>query len=261
MKNGVILYNLRDICKTYDDLDKTLGHLAEAGIKYIQVSGVEQFPLEEVGKLTEKYSLTVPVTHTSFQRMIDETDKVIEEHKKIGCRFIGIGSMPSEYGRNTVKGVDNFMKDMKTVAGKMKKAGEILCYHNHDFDLKKVEGGSCNLDRFLENFDDDELWFIPDIAWIKIGGEDPVSRLEKMNGRVSVVHFKDYDDKADTSGGRKFTELGKGCVDIESAYRTCEKLGFEYAINEQDNNWAVDPLTSSIESFKVLNMLDEKING
>ena len=252
IKVGIQTYTIRDYCKTIEDIDKTLAELASWGVKDIQISGIGKVDWNELAETVKKYGMNVCVTHTPFERMMKETDAVIDEHIKLGCDCLGIGAMPGEYER-TEEGVEKFMADLIPVAEKMRERGVHLAYHNHDFDLK-LFGDKSILDRMLE-LDSDLLWFIPDVAWLHIAGEKPEEYLKKMQGRVKVLHFKDYNPDPEGEHPWAFTELGKGVVDLNACYETAKEMGIPYIMFEQDNNWTVDAMQSSKEAFEFMNKL------
>lgn len=252
IKCGIQLYTIRDYCKTIEDIDSNLKELADCGVKDIQVSGIGKVDWNELAEVIKKYDMTVCITHTPFDRMMKETDAVIDEHLKLGCDCLGIGAMPGEYEK-TEEGVDKFIADLIPVAKRMRERGVHLAYHNHDFDLK-LYGNKTILDRMLE-LDDDLLWFVPDVAWIQIAGEDPAEYLKKMQGRVKVLHFKDYNVVDNAERPWAFTELGKGIVDFPKLYDVAKEMGIPYIMFEQDNNWTVDAMQSSKESFEYMKKL------
>ena len=252
IKVGIQTYTIRDYCKTIEDIDKTLAELASWGVKDIQISGIGKVDWNELAETVKKYNMSVCVTHTPFERMMKETDAVIDEHIKLGCDCLGIGAMPGEYER-TEEGVEKFFADLIPVAKKMRERGVHLAYHNHDFDLKKF-GDKSILDRMLE-LDSDLLWFIPDVAWLHIAGETPEEYLKKMQGRVKVLHFKDYNPVEGQEHPWAFTELSKGVVNLNACYETAKEMGIPYIMFEQDNNWTVDAMQSSKEAFEFMKKL------
>lgn len=252
IKVGIQSYTIRDYCKTIEDIDKTLAELDSWGVKDIQISGIGKVDWNELAETVKKYGMTVCVTHTPFERMMKETDAVIDEHLNLGCDCLGIGAMPGEYER-TEEGVEKFLADLIPVAKRMRERGVHLAYHNHDFDLK-LFGEKSILDRMLE-LDSDLLWFIPDVAWLQIAGENPAEYLKKMQGRVKVLHFKDYNPVEGQDHPWAFTELGKGVVDLLACYETAKEMGIPYIMFEQDNNWTVDAMQSSKEAFEFMKKL------
>lgn len=255
VKLGIQLYTLRDFIKTAEDFDKTLCELSKEGVSIIQISAIGPIPQLKVKEIVEKYSMDVCVTHTGFDRMKAETQAVIDEHKMIGCDCIGLGSMPDEY-RKSLASVRRFIKEAEAVGKKCFENGCRFAYHNHDFEFKTVlEDGRTIMQVLLEETNPDYFWFIPDTAWIQIGGKDPTLFLEKLKGRVKVCHFKDY-VKSDNECGFKFTELGKGEVDIPACYRKLKEMGIPYAVYEHDTDWQKSAMQSCKDSYRYMLTLE-----
>lgn len=256
IKYGIQLYTLRNECKTIEDINNTLKELYSYGVRDIQISGIGAVDWAELTEVVKKYEMNVCVTHTPFERMLKETDKVIDEHLKLGCDCLGIGSMPGEYER-TAEGVDKFISDLLPVAERMRERGVHLAYHNHAFDLM-LYGGRSILDRMIEDISPDLLWFIPDVAWIQIAGENPAEYIKKMKGRIKVLHFKDYNNGSEDNP-HPFTELGKGIVNLSACYETAKEMNIPYIMFEQDNNWTVSAMESCKESFAYMKRLSKHL--
>ncbi|MBP3330846.1 MAG: sugar phosphate isomerase/epimerase [Clostridia bacterium] len=257
VKLGIQLFTLRDSIQTAEDFDKTLAELKNEGVSIIQISAIGPIPQTEVKEIVEKYGMDVCVTHTNFDRMKAETQTVIDEHKMINCDCLGLGAMGDDY-RKDLASVRQFIKDAEAVGKMCYEQGCRFAYHNHDFEFKTVlEDGRTIMDVLLEETNPDYFWFIPDTAWIQIGGKDPVEFLEKLRGRVKVCHFKDY-IKADTERGFKFTELGKGEVDIPACLEKLREMGVPYAVYEHDIDWEVSAMQSCKDSYKYMLKIAEK---
>lgn len=248
IKYGIQLYTLRDRCKTIEDIDLTLAELHDVGVRDIQVSGIGKVDWSLLAKTVKKYDMSVCVTHTPFERMIEETDKVIDEHIMLGCDCIGLGSM---HGEHNAEGTREFIRLITPAAKRMRERGMHMAYHNHSFEFEKDEGKTI-FERLIEDIDPDLLWFTPDVAWMQIAGENPAEYLKKLRGRVKVLHFKDYKIGDTEDNPHPFTELGKGVVDLKACNEAAKELGIPYIMYEQDNNWTKDPMTSSIESFRYM---------
>lgn len=252
-KNGIQLYTCRSKIQTLEDCDKTFSYLKSIGVDTVQISGIGPIPQEKVKELVEKNGFDVCVTHTPFDKMKSDIQTVIDDHKMINCDCLGIGSMPLEY-LGSAKKLYKFIKDSEAVAKEMKKQGCHFAYHNHNFEFKKIDGKRTVMDILLEETDPELFWFIPDVAWIQIAKHDPCELLEKMKGRVKVVHFKDY--KRKNLAVQQFCELGKGKVDFQAIYKKVKELEIPYIVFEQDRGWVNDdPLESCKLSFDYMNSL------
>ena len=220
IKVGVQLYTLRDYIKNYEDTDKTFAYLKnELDVHTVQISAIGDFPAEQQAELVKKYGFDVCVTHKPFERMENDLDRLIDEHKMIGCDCIGLGSMPEQF-RGDVAAVRDFVKKVNEIGKKMRARGCTFGYHNHAFEFSRLEDGRTIFDVLLEETDPETFTFIPDTYWIHMGGLNEAEFLKKLKGRVKVCHFKDWAVMhSDNSGS--ITELGCGNLDLDACYRTC----------------------------------------
>ncbi len=257
IKLGIQLYTLRDHIQTAEDFDSTLKKLYEMGVRVIQISGIGPVDPQEVANTVKKYDMDVCVTHKDFNRMQNDLEAMIDEHILINCDCMGIGGMPGE-ARESAEAVRAFIKKATEIGKQMRQRGERFCYHNHDFEFKKVDGDKTIMDILIEETDPDLFWFIPDVAWMHYAGVNPAEYLEKMKDRVKVLHFKDY---IKPDGERKFCSLGKGLVNLEDCYKACQKLKIPYIVYEQDIDWVDnDPFKATEESWEFMNTLVSKCN-
>lgn len=251
---AIQLYTLRDFIQTAEDFDATLARLSALGVHDVQISGIGDIPAESQRDILRKHDMHVCVTHKSFDWMTSAPQEVIEHHRTIGCDAIGIGSAPSDSRSNTGS-VRGFIEKAQQVASIFRDNGMTFNYHNHAFEFNRLDDHvACMMDFLLTETDPELFRFIPDVAWIRYGGQDPAEMLYKMRGRVKVVHFKDY--IIDKDGNRRFVSLGQGVVDLKACYEAACELGMPYIAYEQDNAWTDgDPFKSTEESWAFLQSL------
>src|ERR1700716_728317 len=75
------LYTLRDYLKTPDDIARTLPKVAALGYRAVQLSALGPIDPRELKRILEGAGLTVCATHVSFERLRDDLDAVVEEHR------------------------------------------------------------------------------------------------------------------------------------------------------------------------------------
>ena len=89
--------------------------------------------------------------------------------------------------------------------------------------------------------------------WIHRAGQDPVKWIEKLEGRVELVHLKDYRIKTpDLSYFNmdkffncvQFAEIGEGLLDFHRIIAACERSAVQYMPIEQDDTYGRDPFES-----------------
>lgn len=251
---AIQLYTLRDFIKTAEDFDATLARLSAMGVRDVQISGIGDIPAETQRDILQKHGISVCVTHKSFEWMLSAPQEVIEHHRTIGCNAIGIGSAPQE-SRAHANAVRAFIEKAQQVGAIFRENGMEFHYHNHSFEFHRLDDNiSCMMDLLLRETDPELFRFIPDVAWIRYGGQDPAEYLYKMRGRVKVVHFKDY--IIDKEGNRKFVSLGQGVVDLKACYAAACELGIPFIAYEQDCDWTDgDAFKATEESWSFLQTL------
>ncbi|HBL40824.1 MAG TPA: sugar phosphate isomerase/epimerase [Ruminococcaceae bacterium] len=248
---GIQLYTLRDHIKTAEDFDKTLARLKAMGVTDVQISAIGDIPAQTQKEILDKYGMKVCLTHKPFDRMADDLDNLIAEHKVIDCDAIGLGSANDTF-RGNRGNVRRFIRESGEIGKKMKAQGCSFHYHNHAFEFYRLDDmNRCMMDLLLAETDPEVFYFIPDVAWIHYGGADPAEMLRKMKGRIKVIHFKDY--IFDEEGVRHFVPLGQGIVNLKACYKVACELEIPYIMYEHDSDWPDDdPFKACEESWKFM---------
>lgn len=256
MKLGFTLYNFHSIIKTLDDLDMVLARLEEMGVDTVQVSGIGHLSNYDVAKICKKHNMEVCVTHLSYDRIINDTEAVIDEHKALGCKTVGIGAIGEAY--RDEEGIKRFAAELKPAVEKLKAAGMNFAYHNHQFEFMKYSNGKTGF-QMLTELDPELISFIFDTHWAQTGGVNPADYIRRLGKRISVCHFKDYRIVKNPVGEhiRDFAEIGTGNLDLDDCYRACRDTGIEYIIIEQDTT-PLDIFESAKISWQNLNKIAER---
>ena len=230
MKIGQQLYSFHKECETEEALAQTLKTVRKIGYEYVQLSGICECEAKTLDSMLKETGLKGPVCHANTQQLIDDPKSVIAYYDSVGCHEIGIGSMPVDY-RYTVEGVKAFLKDITPAIDILKDSGRVLHYHNHAFDLAKMDDGSCHIDHLLEK---DGIFLLADTYWVHMGGYNEVEYLRSIKGKCTIVHFKDWELDKNTP---RFAPVGRGNLDWDGIYKVCEEIGVEYAFVEQDKTF------------------------
>jgi len=245
---GAQLYTVRELIQTPEGIESTLKKIAEIGYTTVQVSGIGKIEPEKLRAICDRLGLKIVITHTSPDRILEEPEAVISDHRILGCDLIGIGSMPGKYGF-TVEAVKKFIGDYLPVAKIIAKNGMRLMYHNHNMEFERI-GGKMILDMLAEGFDSELLGFTLDTYWVQAGGADPAEYLEKLSSRVPAVHLKDMGYR-NSKKGQIMCPVGEGNINWNRIIHACEKAGAKWALVEQDV-CEEDPLICLKKSFEYL---------
>lgn len=230
MKLGAQLFSVRAHLKTPEDVRATFLKMKEIGYQNVQLSGHAPIDAEILRDICKESGLSIVVTHTAPQRILEETDAVIAEHKTFGCPIIGIGAMPKEY-RESAEGARAFVETFTPAIKKIEKSGLQIAYHNHAFELTTAYDESRNVFDYL--IDACPTWqFTADVYWIQKGGYDIATYLRKIGSeRLTNVHFKDMANNEE----KGICACGDGVIDFKALTAVCEELGVKNILVEQDN--------------------------
>lgn len=252
LKIAAQYYTLRDFCRDEESIKRTSEKVAAIGYKYVQISGVAEIDNNAMRKIMDDNGLTIVATHFSFDRYLNNIDEMIEKHKIFGCENAGIGSMPMEY-RGSEEAYAAFGRKADEVAEKLEANGIHFIYHNHSFEFRRF-GKKTGLDLIYDN--SKTLNAELDTHWVVAGGGDPVAWVNKLAGRMHVIHYKDF--VIDEKGQRCYAEIGEGNLNWAAINAACDRAGIDYCIVEQDDCYDRDPFDSLAISYK--NMKEMGLN-
>lgn len=244
MKLGAQLYSVRTHMQNAEDCRASMIRLAEMGYENVQLSGTAALTPELWRDISDESGLAITSTHSSFTRIVEETDAIIAEHKTMRCPVIGVGSMPKEF-RGGAEGLEEFFRLLDEPVKRIRDAGLDFSYHNHDFEFKTPEGLEKTIyDTMLEAQPD---WlFILDTYWVEFAGYNALEYMKKVGGKRLVnIHYKDMaSDEA-----RSICACGQGVLDFRAITDLCLELGVKNALVEQDNAVKFDAFEQMKLSF------------
>jgi len=249
MNIGAQMFTVNAHTGTLEGISESLKKIADIGYKSVQVSGTCAYEADWLKEELKKNGLTCNLTHISADKLINETQKVIDDHNTFDCKYIGVGIMAGINENNNIAHWTKFADTFKPVADKFAEAGKYFMYHNHHYEFVE-DSGTIAMDYLCSAFAPDRMGFILDTHWVKAAGQDPIEWLRKLNGRIPCIHLKDLITMED--GSKRFAEVGKGEMEFEKILRACEDLDIEYAFVEQDNCYGEDPFKCLKTSFDYL---------
>ena len=269
MKNfkvGIQLFSVRDEMER--DMDATLAKIKEIGYDYVEPAGYFGKSADEFKALLDKHGLTAISVHQGPQDFWRDAETNINYLKKIGAKYCAIPWYSVEEFKERF---DETMEKFTSLGKMLKENGIQLLYHNHDFEFQKIDGEYI-IDKMYKTIPADILQPEFDTCWVNYGGEDPAKFLAKYADRkIDVVHLKDFvcqgfvkgpvygligegGNEGDNSGESefKFKPVGYGVQNFASILESCEKIGAEYLIVEQDQWYDEDPFECAKKSREYL---------
>lgn len=229
---GLNLFSLRSLIQTEKEFLSVAETLKKQGYAYLQFSGAS-LPAETIKKVSEESGMPIVLTHMPMNRIVNDTERLMEEHALYGCRNIGLGMMPLDIIKDEKKCKETIAA-LNKAGEKMEQNGFRFFYHHHHFEFVRY-GDETVLDYMIRTAP--HINFTADTYWLQYGGADVCAYLKKLSGRISCVHLKDYrvQEKKDGSLAPEFAPVGDGSFDFKTIVREAETSGTEYFLVEQDN--------------------------
>ncbi|PWM65243.1 MAG: hypothetical protein DBX61_10635 [Clostridiales bacterium] len=235
-KLGLQLYTLRDFFKDEEFTDLTFKKMADLGYTEAHTAGT-YVAADKFIELAHKHGINFIGTHYDYNEILHNPEETMRIHKMWGTTNIGIGGMPGE-ARGSADALKKFIYDFNKAAEGYAKHGFKLTYHNHHFEFLRIDGTKTLMDYLYEGLDPATTSFVLDTCWVHAGGGDLRDWMEKLAGRIDILHLKDMMLKSE--GGHLFgtmTEVGNGTVNWKGVLETAEKIGVKHYVVEQDANF------------------------
>jgi len=238
-KFGLQLYTVRDLMQA--DMPGTLAKVAAAGYKEVEFAGYFGRTPAQVRELLQQNGLTSPSSHLGLDLLEKDAAGTFAIAKAIGNEWAVVPWLPEErrndWGRLT--GLLN------TLGAQAKSQGLRLAYHNHDFEIRPVNG-TRPLDTLLSGTDPSLVDFEMDLYWVIFGGGQPLDFFNRYPGRFKMVHVKDSAGPPDN----KMVDVGKGTINFPAIFAESAKGGIQHYFVEHDQ--PADPIVTITNSANYL---------
>jgi sugar phosphate isomerase/epimerase len=243
---GLALYTVRDLAAR--DFEGTLRAIAEIGYRdldmYIYVSGREpretRAALDRAGLTCRSARVATPALYRGWERYLDAANV-------LGARWITLANVSPEE-RLSMRDWEELAVVFNDAGERARRVGLTFCYHNHDFELQRLEG-RVPLDVMLGATDPDLVRLQMDVYWITKGGRSAVGEIRRLGPRVATLHLKDMD----ATPRRGITTVGQGTIDFAAVLRAAKNAGVTDVFVEEDS--PAEPLAAARQSYAHLTRL------
>lgn len=244
------------------DQSGTLKAVADAGYKQVELGRV--VGSESIVKEARELGMEVTSSFCEWNSVLGnkgdfpELKTIVGTAKVWGLKHLVFGYIGKGH-RETVELVKKTAAKANALGEMCNDAGIKLCYHNHSFEYKPIDGETTGFEILMNEFDNDKCKFELDVFWAKLGGWDPIETMKKLDGRITQIHLKDLKENVainfdeGTVPPDAFEECGDGSIDMAEVLKVAEEVGAEQCHVEQDQS--PGPLWSMAQSIKHLNEL------
>jgi sugar phosphate isomerase/epimerase len=243
---GLELYTVRD--KMAANVETTLERVAAIGYREVEFAGYFGREPATLRETLDRLHLAAPACHVSLGDVENKWNGTASAAKTLGHRWVIVASVESK-AFESVASLKALAARFNAAGRRANDAGLRYGYHNHDIELKPVQG-SVPLDILLSETEPALVDFEMDIYWMTEGGGDPLAYFGKWPGRFHIVHAKD------TAGppAHEMRDVGAGTIDWKTIFAHRKQAGIEHVFVEHDS--PPDAFASAAASYRYLKALE-----
>lgn len=252
-KIGLQTYTLREALG--QDFVGTFEAIKAAGYDYVELNRrnfTDRSPAE-LRRILDGVGLPSPVSHTSYDAVVEGADGLADVAATLGCKYLVIPWLDEDQ-----RGADDYKRHAEVMnrAGEtLKKSGVHLAYHNHQFEFFDLGDGVTGMDILLSQTEKDLVSIELDLFWSNLADVDIAALFKAHPGRFKLCHIKDM--KGDPAPWRTHEDygeivknlmvnVGEGTLPFERYFAMNDISGMEYFIAEHDN--PPSPYKTSIQT-------------
>ncbi|MER5171376.1 sugar phosphate isomerase/epimerase [Thioclava sp. CPCC 100088] len=217
-----------------ESFDEQLMLLKELG--YTDVQPFFFGPPEDMAEVAQAaqairdHGLTAKTGHFTLDIFDTDPDLVERIAKLYGMWLVVVPYINPEDRPTTSQGWRALGERLAAHTEDMKARGLTFAYHNHEFEMVPLEDGSYPIEHLLG----ESVPFEPDLAWMVVGGADPMAWIKRYAGRIPAVHVKDIAPEGEALDEKGFADFGSGVMDWQPLWEACVAAGSQLMIVEHD---------------------------
>lgn len=217
---GIQLYTLRRPFS--DDPVATLDRIRNIGYDSVEFAAPMTMDFGALGTRMREIGLDCPSVHVGLADMGERPEAVLRVAGALGCRYIVMPFVEPQR-----RDWQDVVAALTSFALRARDEGYRVAYHHHDFEFDAADG-TRPFDFLVAETDPDLVHFELDVYWLRKAGEDPKAVIERLHGRVKLVHLKDM------APDGSMTDVGAGTLDFPSLLEAAGAAGVEHFFVEHD---------------------------
>ncbi len=230
MKLALQIYTLRSHLGE-NELGDTLARVRDMGYDGVEWFGLMGYTPAALAKLTEDAGLEFFSVHINLDDLTVCDTALLDELAAAGAKYLPIVWLPEERIAGGAK-FEETCELIRKYSAEAAARGMKVLYHNHDFDLARLEDGTPKLDALYAALPGDVLCAELDTCWLYTGKVDPEAYVRKYADRAPLIHLKD----CVSGGGREvFRPVGYGVLDWDGILSAAKAADVPWVCVEQDD--------------------------
>jgi sugar phosphate isomerase/epimerase len=239
------LYTVRSALQA--DFLGTLQAVADSGYRAVEFAGFGPFSPADLRRELDRLGLRAAGAHVPLAQWNERPDGVIADLQTLGCPYGVVPWVPEEQ-RASLPAARALAENLNRWGSLCRDQGLGFAYHHHafEFDALPGAGGTTLFDVILTQTNPANVGLEIDVYWAARGGQKPIDLLQRLAGRVPLVHLKDLGPAPD------FADLpvGAGTLPWDQLIPAAEAAGAQWFIVEQDH--PADPIADAAAALRAL---------
>ncbi len=248
---GLQTYSLRNHIKK--DGAKALDFVKEQGFQFVEIGIGNHYGMtkEELKDTLDKLGLTPIAALGDYNALLKDTEKVVEEAKFFGLKYVGIAWIPHQRPMDE-KQMRKIAEDFNTIGKRMKEHDLQFYYHNHGYEFFPWKDGETLFDLLMAETDPDLVKMQMDVLWTVFPGQDPVKLLKKYPDRWVLFHLKDLakgveGNMSGSTSPNNDVVFGTGQVDYPAMLKAAQEVGVKYYFIEDESDNVLNQVPQSLK--------------
>ena len=247
---GLQLYSVRE--QLPKDYSGVLHTIASLGYREVEAAGFFDHSPQQVKDAMSSAGLHCVSGHYPWPKLSADLGGILDFHNKIGaeyviCAFPG-HKAPVEAKQARIFSLEDWRwnaEQFNKVGARVKAAGLKFGYHNHTMEFAPQSGTQSGakqeavpFEELIRLTDPTLVTFEMDCGWVTVGGGDPVAYLRKYPERISMLHVKDFKQKAtpgQPDARPPAAELGRGVSDYRAIFKAAKPGRIKHYFVEQES--------------------------
>lgn len=236
MRLSLQLYTVRDQLAV--DESGTLKRIADVGYRYVEAGYHKGDEAARWRGMLDAAGLKCSGFHAGIDVLRADMNSVELCAEALGTHYVIVPWL-AESERSDWEALG---RELSGIGKSLAAEGLTLAYHNHDFEFRDD-----GLEKLFSSASSEHLKSELDVAWVQIGGADPVAWIHRLAERLPLVHLKDFNPARSPI----WTPAGQGMVDWDSVLEACRAAGVEFGAVELDESPGspLDAIRASFDFF------------
>ncbi|MCC5974500.1 MAG: sugar phosphate isomerase/epimerase [Rubellimicrobium sp.] len=217
--------------RNFPPLADTLTMLAGAGYSEVEGFGGLYADLPALQSGLDAAGLTMTSGHFGLDMVEGDPARTLEVARAVGMTRVYVPFVMPNDRPTDAAGWEAFGKRLAEAGKPVQDAGFAFGWHNHDFELADLGGGTTPLDLIAAAGLSLEL----DLGWVGRAGADPVAWINRFGTQISSVHVKDIAPAGEATDEDGWADVGHGTMDWAAIQPALQAHGITHYVIEHDN--------------------------